>query len=207
MMDRREAGFTLLEMTIVTVVSIPILLAVLSTSERVGKTVNAVDRNAEASETVARVAERIGRLVRSAHRSTFMVRATAADVKKKMASTVGDWMTAQELDPRSNIQFQSAVGSLSMNASRLTSVRELEFVLDAGESANGIDDDGDGLVDEGKLYLRYESTRTPIAAGVESCSFELDGQVIRFSMQCGRRDSVGQVYRVVVEQVWWVRNP
>ncbi len=99
-----------------------------------------------------------------------------------------------------------ATGTLSMNATDLTSPRALEFVLDAGEAANSTDDDGDGLVDEGKLFLRYESTRTPIADGVESCSFEVDGRVIRFSVQCAKRDGSGRVHRETTQQVWWVRN-
>ena len=61
-------------------------------------------------------------------------------------------------------------------------------------------------MDEGKLFLRYESARMPIADGVESCSFELDGQVVRFSVQCAVRDGSGQVHRVVAQHVWWVRN-
>ena len=206
MRGSKADGFTLVEVMIVMVVSVPIFLAVLSTSERVGRTVDATERNADASETVRRVAERVGHLVRAAHRSTFRVRATQADVTAAKASVVGEWISAPDLDPRPNIQFQSASGTLSMNANSLTSPRELEFVLDANEDANGTDDDGDGLVDEGKLFLRYESARMAIADGVESCSFELDGQVIKFSVQCAKRDRSGHVHRVVAQHLWCARN-
>ncbi len=206
MRGSKADGFTLVEVMIVMVVSVPIFLAVLSTSERVGRTVDATERNADASETVRRVAERAGHLLRAAHRSTLRVRATQVDVDDARASVVGEWISAPEMDPRPNIQFQSASGTLSMNATSLTSPRELEFVLDANEDANSKDDDGDGLVDEGKLFLRYESARMAIADGIESCSFELDGQVVRISVQCAKRDGSGQVHRVVAQQVVWLRN-
>ena len=117
------------------------------------------------------------------------------------------WLTANELDPRSNTRFHAASGTLSMNAANLTSARELEFVLDAGETDNGVDDDGDGMIDEGSLFLQYESARIPLAENVESCSFEIDGPVIRFSVQCAQRDSDGQIHRAVARRVWLIRNP
>ncbi len=206
MTTSRANGFTLVELMIVAVVAVPILWAVLSTSERLGSTVNTNERNADASESVRRVAERTVRLLRAASRSTLCVRATQADVNAGKASVVGEWMSAPELDPRPNIQFQCASGTLSMNATSLTSPRELEFVIDANEDVNGTDDDGDGLVDEGKLFLRYGSTRVPIAVGVETCSFERDGQTVKFSVQCAKRDRSGHVHRVMVQQVVWVRN-
>ena len=206
MTTSRANGFTVVELMIVVVVAVPILWAVLSTSQRLGSTVNTNERNADACESVRRVAERTLRLLRAAKRSTLRVRATQADVNAGKAAAVGDWMSAPELDPRHNIQFQCASGTLSMNATSLTSPRELEFVLDANENANGTDDDGDGLVDEGQLFLRYGSTRVPIAAGVESCSFERDDKTVKFSLQCAKRDRNGQVHRAMVQQVVWVRN-
>ena len=128
MRTSRTSGFTVIEMMIVVVVLVPILLAVLSTSEQLGNTVNTNERNADAFESVRGVAERAGRLLRAAHRSTLRVRATQADVTAGKAASVGQWISAPELDPRPNIQFQCASGTLSMNAKSLTSARELEFV-------------------------------------------------------------------------------
>lgn len=200
------SGFTFLELMVVLAVSAPVLFAVVSTSEHLLKTVNSNEHNAEVSEGVRTVTERAGRLFRAAHRSTFRVRATAADVAAGNADAVGDWMVATDLDPRPSIQFQVSTGILAMNASELTTPRALEYILDPNEIANGMDDDGDGLMDEGKLWLSFDAIRTAIATGVEASSFELDGEIVRFSLLCARRDGNGQVHRTVTEHVWCVRN-
>lgn len=204
---KSQSGFTLVEVLIVVAVSVPVLLGVLATSERVSRTVSSSERNADAATAGRKVAERAGRMIRAAKRSTFRVRATQADVDASKASTVGEWITVTELDPRPNLQFQSASGTLSFNATSLTSPRAFEFVRDSNETANGTDDDGDGLVDEGKLFLHYEGTRVLIADMVETCSFQIDGRAVRFSLQCARRDNSGQVHRAVAAHVWFVRNP
>lgn len=204
---RGTRGFTLLELMIVVILAVPILAAILSTTDRASRSVSATEQSSETSETARRVASRIGRIVRAASWSTFRVRATQADVDAAKASFVGEWIPAEELDPRSNIRFQSASGTVNLNATVLTSPRELEFVLDDEETANGADDDDDGLVDEGRLMLLYESARVPLASGVETCTFELDDGVLRFWVQCAGRDSSGTVHRAVAQHVWLVRNP
>ena len=179
MSDSEEHGFTLIELTITMVVFVPILLAVLSTAQRVGRTLSASEKSAEAAEGLQRITDRAGRLIRAAHLSTFRVKAEKADVKAGRASAIGEWMAVVNLDPRDNIQFQASSASLSSTVVSLTTPRELEFVMDANETDNDRDDDGDGLVDEGRLFLRYESFRVPILGGVEACSFQLDGQAFR----------------------------
>jgi type II secretory pathway pseudopilin PulG len=53
------------------------------------------------------------------------------------------------------------------------------FTVDAGETLNGADDDGDGLIDEGSLVRRDESTgnQTTICGGINvaGSSFALNG--------------------------------
>lgn len=206
MRDKRCAGFTLIEMMIVVLVSAPVMLAILSTTKSVGHSVGAADRAAEVSETVRKVAERVGRLLRSAKLATIRVRATAADVAASKAAAVGEWIDVTLNDPRSNLQFRSTTGKLSMNGNDSTAPRELEFVLDKNEVDNDVDDDGDGFIDEGKLWMRYESTRSVIADDVEFCSFQLDGQIVRYTLRCGRRDDQGRTYRESTSRVSWVRN-
>jgi prepilin-type N-terminal cleavage/methylation domain-containing protein len=203
----RQSGFTLIELMIVMAISAPVMFAVLSATERVGGAVSTVSRNAEVAGAVQRAAERIGKLVRSAHRTTFQTRATAADVAALRAAAVGNWFNVLANDPRGNVRFQCAEGVRNLNAEALTSARELEIELEDGESDNGVDDDGDGLVDESTLMLRHGSARVSIASGVEEIAFELDGRAFRMTMRCGKSDQRGGVNRVTQQYVWWVRNP
>jgi type II secretory pathway pseudopilin PulG len=202
-----SAGFTLVEVMIVVLVSAPILLAVLSTIQEFARTVNVTGRNAEAAADAQVVADRVSRLVRAARRSTFLVRAEAADVANGTASTIGEWIPATDLVPRASIRFRSASGSLALHAADLTAPREIEFLRDAAESVDGADNDGDGLVDEGRIYLVYDGVRVPIADGVESCSFELDGSIVRFTVQFARIDASRGIHRSLSRHVWSVRNP
>jgi prepilin-type N-terminal cleavage/methylation domain-containing protein len=203
----RQAGFTLVELMIVMAISAPVLFAVLSATERVGSSISAVGRNADVTFVVQRTTDQLGKFVRAAHRTTFQVRATAADVAALRAAAVGNWMNVLDNDPRGNLRFQCAEGERNLNAEKLTTPRELETELEEGESANGLDDDGDGLVDESRLLLRHGSSRLAIASGVEQVTFELDGRVLRMTLRCGRSDQRGGVNRVTGQYVWWVHNP
>lgn len=51
------------------------------------------------------------------------------------------------------VEFRQAVGIDGTGNLQLGPLMRLALELDAGEPANGLDDDGDGLVDEGELVL------------------------------------------------------
>lgn len=217
MRSRAQDGFTLIELLAVSVFLVPILLAVLTTTDTVTSTIRTDDANASTSTTVSLALERIGQLLRPGVARTFKVRATQADVDAAVANldpvvpTVGEWIPAKslDLDPRDNLQFQSADGVLSINASALTPTRELEFIMDDDELANGTDDDGDGLVDEGKLYLDYSTARVVLGDGVEGFSVSVEGDVVRVArvtLRCARRDGNRRLHRTSITHVIHVRN-
>ena len=49
-----------------------------------------------------------------------------------------------------------------MNARLNTALRQVAFTLDSGELANLVDDDSDGLVDEGQIKLLHEGREVAI---------------------------------------------
>ena len=117
-----------------------------------------------------------------------------------------DWQPLQNYVPRTSLRFQAATGTLSMNARELTPPRSIEFVRDAADPLNGIDDDGDGLVDEGRLVLNYDGVQTKIADGIESSTFVLEDRVVRFRLTFAKRDSNGRIHRGTIEQRFFLRN-
>lgn len=77
---RAEAGFTLIEMMVVLVVTVPILLAATSTMDIIGSSTSANSLSAEVVQQNRAIIERLRKLMRPAVLSTFKTRATAADV-------------------------------------------------------------------------------------------------------------------------------
>ena len=94
------AGFTLLEMMIVTLIFVPILLVVSSTTGMVSGTINANDQSAEVLEALRRTMQRLGQLVRSGSMTTIRVQAIQADVTAGKAASVGEWIEPTDLEKR-----------------------------------------------------------------------------------------------------------
>lgn len=205
-MRSKERGFTLIEIIIVSVMMVPVIMAIMGTSRLVRSSIDTNERRASVQQVLRETIERVGTLVRSAVLSTARVRATQADVDAAKAANVGDWIAPVDLDPRPNVRFQSAAGTLSLNASVLTPPREIEFRMDSAEVANGIDDDGNGLVDDGALYLLYNTKPVLLLDGVEACTFTFEDGMLRVSLDCGRVDAAGRVHRSSIEHSFHLRN-
>ncbi|MCA8973242.1 MAG: prepilin-type N-terminal cleavage/methylation domain-containing protein [Planctomycetes bacterium] len=212
-----ESGFTLVELMVVLVVAIPILAAVLSTSAVVRSEIQTSDTVASSAESCRIAGQRLALLSRSGLVSTCEVRAIQADVDAATAAhavdpsvvipSLGDWIPMPAGASHPTLRFQSADGVLSMNSAALTPARALEFVIEPGETANGADDDGDGLVDEGKLQLTVGSVATDmILAGVETCSFTMNGRVLRIQLGCARGDRLGRIHRTTATFDVFMRN-
>lgn len=214
---RGERGFTLLELMVVAAVSVPILGSVFATNMMVREEMQAGDTSASVAESCRTAGQRLSLYARSGLLSTCEVEATQADVNAAIAEqaidpsvvvpNLGDWIAPAVGSTHPTFRFQAADGILSMNAAMLTPAREFEFVIDDNETANGIDDDGDGMVDEGRLQLQINTSQLElIATGVERCSFSLNGRILRVTLQCARRDHEGHVYRAVATHNICMRN-
>jgi len=212
-----QRGFTLLELLVVCAIAVPILGSVFATNMLVRGEVESGDTSASVAESCRTAGQRVSLYARSGLLSTCAVRATQDDVNAATAAqalnpsvvvpSIGDWIAPPVGAERTTFRFQAADGVLSMNAAALTPAREFQFVIDDNETANGIDDDGDGMIDEGKLELRINTSQLElIATGVELCRFSLTGRVLSVRLQCARRDHQGHVYRAVVTHSIYMRN-
>ncbi|MCA8971396.1 MAG: hypothetical protein KDC95_16505 [Planctomycetes bacterium] len=192
---------------IVSLVCVPLLLGVISTTTKVADTVTVNDQSSENEQSLGVIVERLVKELRAGHRASFSTKAIADDVTAMRASAIGEWIPAVEATPRKNLRFTSAEGKISMNAVLATDTREYDYFLDAGESDNGMDDDGDGMIDEGTLILRRAGgPALTVARGVEAFEYEVDGRAIRLLIRIARRDEKGRIYRVSATPTIFVRN-
>lgn len=93
-----------------------------------------------------------------------------------------------------------------MNAALSTLPREFTFDLENGEIANGTDDDGDGLIDEGAIRLLYDNNQLVLVNGFENFEVSIDGRFLNVRMTAARSDDQGRIYRATLEQSFYVRN-
>ncbi len=200
------AGFTLLEVLMASALMLPILIVVLSTVDVIQNSMNVNEGRASLMQTLHRVSDELERQLRPAALSTVEHRVTPG----------GAWEDPIELQPAVGMRFRCADGPPSMNtraihprpidAAATTSVRTFELVLEEGEIDNGIDDDGDGMVDEAYLMRRQDGDSWPIARGVESLTFTMEGRIVRVSLTCARRMNDRRMVRSTIQRNCFVRN-
>ena len=203
---RRQGGFTLIEVTIVVAIAVPMLVGISTTTATVNHSVEAHSRAADVMAFSLRMSQRMARLVRPAKLSTLQVPAVAEDVAALRASTIGEWIPPTDLVWRPGIEFRAASGLLSMNAALSTERRRMLFAMDPAEAANGIDDDGDGLVDEGMITLDQNLVTLDILRDVEDCSFMIDGRIVHMRLRIVRRGSDRRIYEYSIQKPMYLRN-
>lgn len=202
----RQRGFTLVEVMLVMLLIGPIFGLIISSSTVATRTLNTNETVASTAEGVHRTMQRLAHFVRPCVLSTYAVEATAADVTSGRASSVGEWISPVDGEPRSVVRFQSATAGLTMNAASLTLPRTIRFILDPGEVVNGVDDDGDGFVDEGRIALDYDGVSADMVIHAEECSFTLVGRELTIRLAAVSRSRDSQVSRVRTSQVLSLRN-
>ncbi len=200
-----QGGFTLVEVTLVTALLGLILGAVAMSLQTTSQSLTADDQVGRAMESLQRCAVRIAHIARSCAITTFRVCSTAADVPLR-ATAPGQWIEPQDGEPRDAIQFRSADGRLSMNAAALTQPHEFRKKLDPGEVANGLDDDGDGLIDQGTLMMTYEGVEVELGHHVESVTFTLTDRLLAIDLVSGVRRRDGSVLHFKIHETTYLRN-
>ena len=208
---KRELGFTLVEMAVAITLMLPLMFFAVSSTRTVTGSISTSEHSADVTEAIRTAEQRLTKMARPAMLSTCKFRATSADVAWYIANalpppTVGDWISPRDGERRPTFQFQSALGGYSFLASAVSNPHSLEFVLDSNEVDNGIDDDNDGLVDEGRLVHEVDGRPRTLLNGVENCEFWLNGSVLAVSLTCARRDSQGIIYRQTHEYRTTMRN-
>ena len=201
-----SSGFTLLEVTITTLLLLPLIAALVSAGKLVIGSVGASESAAGLSDAVGRTVQRVEGIVRSGVYASLRIRAEQKDVDDGYAASVGEWILPRDFEARRAIDLNSTGGQASTDITAPTVQQRLEFVLDADETDNGVDDDGDGLVDEGHLRWQVGGIESVLLRGVETCTFTPEGRLIRFTLECARRGSQGEMRRATVTQNIFIRN-
>ena len=201
-----QRGFTLVEVMIAATVLAVMMAAIFNTTTVATRSTEENVASAESITQCRRYLERVARLVIPAKMSTLQMPATAADVTALLATSVGEWIDAPgDAEWRNGIQFLAATGQLAMNAVLSTSTRALQFTMEATETDNDIDDDGDGLVDEGIVTLLHDGVTVRVLHGVETCSFQLTDRLLAIRMRCGLQKN-GRTHRADLTQRVFLRN-
>lgn len=202
---KQEQGFTLVEVTLVASLLAMVMAAVTSCLFTATESIHRDDRVAVSMEALQRSVVRVSQIMRPCSISSYRVMSVAGDVPL-YANTAGEWMEPIDGDPRPQIQFQAASGTLSLNANDLTDPRTLRLQLENGETDNDVDDDGDGLIDESRLILEYDGIPVAIASGIESATFTLTGRLLEIELKSAARARDGSVQRFTAKEVLYMRN-
>jgi len=210
---RSETGLTLIETMIVAAATLPILVSVLGTTLSVGKAVDVTSQVAALEDHIDQVIDRFGRLCQKAVATTLRTRATKVDVDAAAADPLvidkpklGDWIVPQDFLDRSSLQFHAVRGDLSFNAKDTEGPFSFELELEAGEKANGIDDDGDGLIDEGRVLLQVPAAVTTVLPRVESLTVTVEGSLVTVRLVGARPDKQKHIHRITRIRKYQIRN-
>jgi len=201
----RSPGLSLVPVLLGCSIVVPIVLAVLSAKGAARG--SAVPQKPDPNAALSEASEKLGQLFRPAILSSFRVRADQTDVAAAVTPvTVGAWVAPRELDPRPGVRFRVSSGDDVDDPTVAQGTRELEFVMDDGERSNGIDDDGDGLIDEGVLWLRQGDLPSVLMANVEMFSVAFEGRSLRVTLGCALVGNAGDIERAVTVRDFLVRN-
>lgn len=209
----KETGLGYVELMIASFILVVLLGGIMSTQRVVAGTLNVNDRKTDAVEALDNATHRMSRLLRPGALSTIRVRATQPDIDLAIADpeiiyipTLGEWISPLVSMLRANLRFQTSIGNLAMIPSALSPLVTLEFLMDGSETDNGTDDDGDGMVDEGKLFASYGTDRWLLLDAVEVFEVTLDGNAVEIRLQCARADKSGGVHRETTTRRLKLRN-
>jgi hypothetical protein len=225
-MNTRQSGFSLLEVMIVGALMVPALAIILRATDMATNNLSADDTVGRYMESLQRSAVRIAAIIRPCSLATYRMESTQVDVDETAAEeaaeaamltylrtvpsgtahAVGEWIEPADGAARTGIRFQGATGQVSMNAAALTPPRTLRFVRDSGELANGLDDDQDGLIDEGAVWLTYDSSTIQLNSNIERCLFSLTSRTLTITLASAVRRRDGRVQRFTHNEVLFLRN-
>jgi len=208
----RTRGFALLEVLTTCAAMLPVVFAVMGTSTYTMKAIRANERAAASVVAIENADGRMEELVRSALLSSMTTDPAAVAVwnsQQLRAGTAEQCLTFQCVvnveDATTGVSDPN--GTYTMTGSGLSATRSLFFQLDATEEANGVDDDGDGMVDEGELVYADGDHLTTVQRGVEAFQITLVDRRLQLRMTCSVRDGDGNRRRVTLTQTYCVRNP
>ncbi len=194
-MKTSSRGFTLIETLFASALMALLLYAIYSTSSTVARQLHTVERAADVAKKVQTSIETAIRFMRSASLNSVVVYNGTS------------WITPVDATPYTAIRFQRVLGLQTKTSSPLSNPRTLEWVRDPRETANGVDDDGDGQVDEGFLRLTDEDgSKRILVEGVEIFELTRTSRRLMVTVQCAVRDAEKHVQRLRAVENLTLRN-
>lgn len=184
-----QAGVTLVETVVAVVVLVPLLYSIFSVGDVARRSVRTQDVAAELDASVGRIGRQLVEQLRPATMASLQARQSPADA----------WETP--------LPGQSYTGIRFASDDPVEPATTVQFVRDAGESGNGVDDDGDLLVDEGNLRSqRGTENWVDVATGIEQASVVIAGRLITITVQAAKRDQGSRIMRVRRDFTVCIRN-
>ncbi|HEX6811576.1 MAG TPA: hypothetical protein VF384_08140 [Planctomycetota bacterium] len=205
--QNRSAGMTLVEVTVVLAIMLPILLVITSATKAVMGSFKATESSSGEMETAQRCVADLDTVFRAGRRRTVEVKATQADVTALRATAIGEWCSMVTADPRTCLRLESTTGEDGPELIVPVRMNELAFVRDAAELADGLDNDGDGLFDEGSLKWTRGGFTSDIARDLEICTFQLDRDSVRVTLQFAVAGHGGTLRRTKLQHTVRLNNP
>ena len=193
----RESGGSLLEFVIASALLVPILFAVFGTSKVATTALLAEDKDATLSTRASTTRARIVRFLRPASLGSVRVYDS------------GNWIAPIDGTAYDQVAFQHLTDNPARGAAALDTGRVLSFELDAAETADGKDNDGDGLVDEGRVFVASQATpnvRSKLAESVEKLTITKVGRHIEIFVKVAMRTAGGKVQRAESASALYMRN-
>jgi len=164
-------GTTFVEVLAALTTFVSLALVILGVERSALHGIRESDRAGEVVERTNRVADRIDREVRTAGISRLQVQG-ALGLEPPVEGT--DY---------SEMQFQRATGFTTTTV-LYGPAFTLRFTMEAGEAANGTDDDADGMIDEGSIfYVDAAGTSAEIARGVTEFAMRLEGRALIVTLE------------------------
>ncbi len=211
-------GFTLIEMLVSLTLLAIVMGSVLSTTQRGFAIFRRSSANGDLNSRAARATDRLSREV---------IQASAASFNPNLDTPIGLPTVWSE-----SLEFQDAVGWAG-NALVLDTARRITWQRAAGELDNGLDDNGDGRIDEGFVQLVLDPAgadpqTVTLARGVSEylegetpnglddngngmidergLAFRMDGQVLTISLSLESIGPAGELMVRTQESTIQIRN-
>ena len=203
----RSAGMTLVEVTVVLALALPVLLVVTNATRAVAGSFRATETSSREAAIAQKAIATIESVFRGGRCATLQVIANAKDVAELRATQVGDWCSMIPADPRTRLRLDTTPGQTSPTLVVPVVSNELVFVPDPKDPKNTKDDDKDGLFDEGTLQWTHNGFTSVIATNLEVCTFELVGQAIHVTLQFATTGNAGKWRRTTFKHTVRLNNP
>jgi hypothetical protein len=198
---------TLIEVTVVLALALPLLLVVLNATRAVTGSFRATETASREYRIAQRAVDTLDEVFRGGRCSSLQVIANAKDVAELRAAQVGDWCSMIPADPRTRLRLDTTTGQPGPQLVIPVMKNELLFVPDPKDPTDTKDNDKDGLFDEGTLHWTRNGFTSVIATNLEVCTFELAGQAIHVTLQFATTGNAGKWRRTTFRHTVRLNNP